>query len=371
MRPSVIACCSAQRRWEEEEEEAGREKQYRVFTYEEIEAATSGFAASSLLGRGSHGAVFLASLDGGRLLSAAKVPSQSSLLFDSRSPTDAEIDLLSSLPCSPLFVNLVGATSFAPRIAVVEFMQRGSLHDLLHSPLHPPPPFPHRLLLARLSAAALSQLHSLRVAHRDVKPANLLLGADGLPRLADFGLAVRLPPPGCRGAASLPPPAGTMGYLDPAYLRPEDISDRTDVYSFGVVLLEVLSRREAINMEHSPPSLVDWAAPLMAEGRFRDLWDPLAAPKGKREEEAAKTMAEVAAKCVTEDAGLRPSMAEVAAALKVADSRMGTRRRLTEWGPRRRENSSHGPGKGRVRRGEIVAIPVSFPPHGLDGVTIM
>ncbi|XP_074576254.1 serine/threonine-protein kinase-like protein At1g28390 [Curcuma longa] len=368
MRLSVIACCSAPRRWEEEE--TRREKQHRVFTYDEIEVATSGFAASSLLGRGSHGAVFLASLDGGRLLSAAKVPSQSSLLFDSRSPTDAEIDLLSSLPCSPLFVNLVGATSFSPRIAVVEFMPRGSLHDLLHRPLHPPPPFPYRLRLARLSAVALSQLHSLRVAHRDVKPANLLLGADGLPRLADFGLAVRLPGPGCLGAASLPPPAGTMGYLDPAYLRPEDVSDRTDVYSFGVVLLEVLSGREAINMEHSPPSLVDWATPLVAEGRFWELWDPLAAPEGKKEEEAAKAVAEIAAKCLAEDARRRPSMAEVAAALKAADSRVGPRRRLAGWGPRRGEDRSYEPGKGSVRRGEVVAIPVSFPPPGLDDVAV-
>ncbi|KAG6498529.1 serine/threonine-protein kinase-like protein At1g28390 [Zingiber officinale] len=346
MRLSVIACCIARRGDEGEREEAGGEKkQYRVFTYEEIEVATSGFSASALLGRGSHGSVFLASLDGGRLLSAAKVPSHSSLQFDSSSATDAEIELLSSLPRTPLFVNLVGATSSAPRIAVVDFMPRGSLHDLLHHPQRPPPPFPIRIRLARLSAAALARLHSLRVAHRDVKPANLLLGADGLPRLADFGLAVRIPAPVGAIAASLPPPAGTMGYLDPAYVRPEHVGDKTDVYSFGVVLLEILSGREAIDVEYSPPSLVDWAAPLVAEGRFGELWDPRAAPAGKREEEAAKAVAEVASKCVAAEAGRRPSMAEVAAALQAVESRKGLQRRV-RWGPGRKEKRSHG--KGRV-----------------------
>ncbi|KAG6534739.1 hypothetical protein ZIOFF_008642 [Zingiber officinale] len=111
-------------------------------------------------------------------------------------------------------------------------------------------------------------------------------------------------------------------------------------------------------MERSPPSPVDWAAPLVAEGRFQELWDPLAALEGKREEEAAKAVAEVAA-----DAWRKPSMAEVVATLKAADSRVVPRlRRLAGWGPSRREDRSPGPGKASVRRGEVVAIPISFSP---------
>ncbi|WOK96230.1 hypothetical protein Cni_G04937 [Canna indica] len=342
----TLSCCRAASREEDGEGEGEGEcgPKYRVFTHEEIEAATSGFSPSALLGRGSHGSVYLASLDQGRLLAAAKRPFHSSLAFDSPPTTDAEIDLLSSLPHSPLFVNLVGATPAAgpsPRIAVVDLMPHGSLHDLLHHPLLPPPPFPRRLRLALRSAAALAQLHSLHIAHRDVKPANLLLDDEGLPRLADFGLAIRLPLPGGvePQSAHFPPPAGTMGYLDPAYIRPEDVSTGTDVYSFGVVLLEVLSGREAIDVEYSPSSLLEWAVPLVREGRFAELWDPRAAPEGRREEEAARAVAEVAGRCAAEDARTRPSMDEVVAALEAAERRV--RGRAKWWALRRRVRRSH------------------------------
>ncbi|CAL9128113.1 unnamed protein product [Musa acuminata var. zebrina] len=338
MRP--LACCKSSYR-EEDEEVQTRGQKHRVFTYEEIHAATSGFSASALLGRGSHGSVYRASLDQGRLLAAAKLPSLAFASSGSPSATDAEIDLLSSLPRSPLFVNLVGATPASgpsPRIPVVDLMPHGSLYDLLHDPLRPSPPFSRRLRLALRSAAALAQLHSLRVVHRDVKPANLLLDAKGRTRLADFGLAIRLPLPGGDEDRSLPPPAGTMGYLDPGYVRPVDASTRTDVYSFGVLLLEVLSGREAIDVEYSPPSLVDWATPLLEDGRFEELWDPRAAPEDRSEEEAARAVAEVAGRCLAPAAGDRPSMAEVVTVLRAAN-----RRRLWRWAVRRPGKRSRPP----------------------------
>ncbi|KAG1366579.1 serine/threonine-protein kinase-like protein [Cocos nucifera] len=302
----------------------------RIFRHEELETATAGFSPSALLGRGSHGSVFLASLDGGRLLAAVKVPSD-----DDYSTFDTEIALLSSLPRSPLLVNLLGATPAAgpaPRIAVVDLMPLGSLHDHLHHPLRPPPPWPSRLRLALHAAASLAALHALQppVAHRDVKPSNLLLDADGRTRLADFSLAVRLPPPQAL------PPAGTIGYLDPSYLRPTDLSTATDVYSFGVVLLEILTGRRAIDVAYSPPSLEDWAAPLVGAGRFAEMWDPRARPAEGREEEAAREVAVLATRCLAPAAEERPSMAEVVERLREAERRVRSPpppawRRLVRW----------------------------------------
>ncbi|CAL9060131.1 serine/threonine-protein kinase-like protein At1g28390 [Musa acuminata AAA Group] len=354
---SSFSCCRTS--YGEEEEPAWGPK-HRVFTHEEIESATSGFSASSLLGRGSHGSVFLASLDQGRLLAAAKLPSQFSISSDSPSTADAEIGLLSCLPRSQLLVNLVGATPAAgpsPRIAVVDLMPQGSLHDLLHDQLRPAPPFPRRLRLALLSATALAHLHSFCVAHRDVKPANLLLDAKGRPRLADFGLAVGLSSRDGHEAAVLPQPAGTMGYLDPAYVHPEDVSTSTDVYSFGVVLLEVLSGREAIDVEYSPPSLVDWARRLLEEGRHEEIWDPRAAPEGRREKEAARAMADVAGRCLVAAARERPSMAEVVAELRGAERRIGLRGlRLARWAMRgRTEGKRSHPLSGNRRVSDVAA----------------
>ncbi|RLN18160.1 Serine/threonine-protein kinase-like protein [Panicum miliaceum] len=60
-------------------------------------------------------------------------------------------------------------------------------------------------------------------------------------------------------AAATPAPAGTLGYLDPAYVTPESLSTKTDVFSFGILLLEIMSGRKAIDVQHSLPSVIEWA----------------------------------------------------------------------------------------------------------------
>ena len=125
-----------------------------------------------------------------------------------------------------------------------------------------------RLHLALQTARALHALHDADppVIHRDVKSANVLLDA----RLGDFGLALRVPKANAgAGAAAATPaaPAGTLGYLDPAYVTPESLSTKTDVFSFGILLLEIISGRRPIDVQHSPPSVVEWAVPLLRKGK--------------------------------------------------------------------------------------------------------
>ncbi|PKU59758.1 serine/threonine-protein kinase-like protein At1g28390 [Dendrobium catenatum] len=298
-------------------------KRHRLFSREELNSATSGFSASTLLGRGSHGSVFLAKLDNGRLLAAAKLPAPPPLQDPSTSPssyTANEIAVLSSLPASPLLVNLLGRAATADPIAIVEFMPNGSLDDLIHRPIHHPPfPFPLRLRLALRAATAVASLHALHppVLHRDIKPSNILLDANGRARLADFGLAVR-------GLPSTAAPAGTIGYLDPVYLSPGDLSVKTDVYSFGVVQLELLSGRRAIDVEYSPASVVKWAVGLIEAERFRELWDPRGGvPQSVEEEAAARDVARLAARSVGSAPERRPTMEEVVACLRSAGRKAG------------------------------------------------
>lgn len=305
------------------------QRDLRLFSQQELESATSGFSPSALLGRGSHGSVFLAALDNGRLLAAAKLPSPNS-------STANEIAVLSSLPASPFLVNIVGcATAASDPVAVVEFMPGGSLCDLIHcSFTRLPPPFCLRLRLALRAAEALASLHALRppVIHRDIKPSNILLDAGGHARLADFGLAVR----GLPSAAS---PAGTIGYLDPAYVFPGDLSVKTDVYSYGVVLLELMTGRRAIDVEHSPASVVRWAVGLIGAGMFDGLWDLRGGrPECAAEEAAARDVARVAARCVGSVPEGRPSMKEVVASLQSAGRKLGySGERKSWWKPARRQ----------------------------------
>jgi tetratricopeptide (TPR) repeat protein len=108
-------------------------------------------------------------------------------------------------------------------------------------------------------ARALEVAHENGVIHRDVKPANVLLGADGHAKLSDFGLAQDLD-----ARERLTASGSSMG--TPAYMAPEQVvaaetDARTDVYALGAVLYEAIAG--------SPPfvraSLVELSRAIAAE----------------------------------------------------------------------------------------------------------
>ncbi|XP_057510275.1 serine/threonine-protein kinase-like protein At3g51990 isoform X1 [Actinidia eriantha] len=275
------------------------------FQYSELESATNNFSAAKLLGRGSHGLVYKAVLRGGRPV-AVKKPSSSS------TEADNEMEILSSLH-SPRLVNLLGFTSNPiGRLLVVEFMSNGTLYDALHSNPRPPN-WGRRIRLSLQTAKAVETLHSStpQIIHRDIKSANVLIDRSFNARLGDFGLAIRCHVDDYRLKST--PPAGTMGYLDPCYVTPDNLSTKTDVFSFGILLLEIISGRKAIDVGHSPPSIVDWAIPLIRRGKLLGVYDPrIELP---RDPLVRKQLAVIAAKCVRSCRERRPSMKEVVESL--------------------------------------------------------
>ncbi|MCG3206739.1 MAG: Serine/threonine-protein kinase PknD [Anaerolineae bacterium] len=123
-------------------------------------------------------------------------------------------------------------------VIVMEYMPGGSLQDVLKA--EPQLPAAQVVAIGLELADALARVHHLGILHRDLKPGNVLLTADGSPRLTDFGVA-RLAAPQESRLTQEGAILGTSVYLSPEAWRGEELDTRSDVWSFGAVLYEMLA----------------------------------------------------------------------------------------------------------------------------------
>ena len=153
--------------------------------------------------------------------------------------------------------------------------------------------------LMRTVAEALAYAHSLGVLHLDLKPANVLLDQDGVPHVADFGLARRIDSALAADEGEI---SGTPAYMAPeqAQARAQKITQATDIWGLGAILYELVTDTPPFRAESTKETLK-----LVIEGKPRR--PRLLAPHVSMDLEA------IILKCLARDPGERYASARALA----------------------------------------------------------
>jgi serine/threonine protein kinase len=249
-----------------------------VFTVDELQAATDGFATSNFISAGGSGTlgVFRGTLASGEIVAVKRL----AVGTDAQHSLNALMNELYTLG-RIVHQNLLPVLGFVyqpPELMLVTpYMARGSLYDALHGGNNAAEAAA-ALAANSLDAAwrlsfllgltrGIQALHGANFVHRDIKSANVLIGDDGRAVLADTGIARRM-----RAGADATSTGrrGTDGYLDPEHVDTRMLTYKSDVFSVGVVILEMLTGRLANDHDQG-------ASPPLLWRRFRSLraddWD--------------------------------------------------------------------------------------------------
>ncbi|XP_034584085.1 wall-associated receptor kinase 2 isoform X2 [Setaria viridis] len=210
-------------------------------------------------------------------------------------------------------VNLIGCClEVDVPILVYEYVSNGSLDKILHDSHRMPLDLDLRLQIAAQSAKGLAYMHSeitTPILHGDVKPANILLDEDFVPKISDFGTSRMITIEENYTSTII----GNWGYMDPEYVQTGLYTSKSDVYSFGVVLLELITRKKVLDPDIN--NLLGNSLDTYTKKKgVIELVDPEVSAKGSIG--IFHSLAEIIVQCLNLDVDLRPEMADVAERLQ-------------------------------------------------------
>ncbi|XP_034933308.1 cysteine-rich receptor-like protein kinase 29 [Populus alba] len=274
-----------------------------------VREATGNFSEDNKLGQGGFGTVYKGTLANGQDIAVkrlSRTSGQGELEFKN------EVMLVAKLQHRNL-VRLLGfCFEKEERILVYEFLPNSSLNNLIFDPVK-------RVLLDWETlykiiegiARGLLYLHEdsrLRIIHRDLKAANILLDENMNPKISDFGMARMFVMDQAQDSTSRV--VGTFGYMAPEYVIRGHFSVKSDVYSFGVLVLEIVSGRKigGSGIGDDGEDLLTYSWRKWNDGTPLDIIDPTL-NIGPRSE--IMRCINIGLVCVQENEALRPTMAQV------------------------------------------------------------
>ncbi|GJR29173.1 kinase-like domain-containing protein [Tanacetum coccineum] len=209
--------------------------------------------------------------------------------------------------------NLVSLVGFCDeknvQIVVNKYEAKGSLDNYLSDPTLT---WGKRLHMCVGISHALSYIYydkkrDFSVIHRNIKSSKILLDRDWVPKLSGFELSMTTVA-SQRDRVCIDDACGTIGYVDPTYVKTGSVTCKSDIYSFGVVLFEVLLGKKAIN-DNRDTKLAQLAQSHYEKGKLDDLINPDL--RKQMNVESLKIFSETAYDCLKEHRAGRPSIHQV------------------------------------------------------------
>ncbi|PWA27938.1 Apple-like protein [Artemisia annua] len=290
---------------------------FRKFTYSELKKASHNF--SEEIGRGGACVVYKGRLSDNRIAAIKR-------LRNTNNQGEAEFQAEVSMIGRVNHMNLIEMWGYCAegkhRLIVYEYMENGSLaNNLGIGKLD----WATRFNIATGTAKGLAYLHEdclEWVLHCDVKPHNILLDANYIPKVADFGLS-KLFDRCDSDQWNFSMMRGTRGYMAPEWVLNYPITSKVDVFSYGVVMLEMITGRSPARMHQADDEncktehgLINWVRDNIQEfdGSRKESWlDKIVDPSISSEYDRCtlENLVKIALQCAEEDREARPSMSQV------------------------------------------------------------
>ncbi|KAI3769204.1 hypothetical protein L6452_00304 [Arctium lappa] len=223
-----------------------------LFSLSTLLGATNNFSFNNKLGEGGFGPVYKGCLDDGREIAVKRLSESSTQGVEE---FKNEVIFISKLQHRNLVKILGCCVEGEEKMLVYEYMPNKGLDlFLFQEAKRKTLNWTQRFHIINGIARGLLYLHQdsrLRIIHRDLKAANILLDHDMNPKISDFGMARSFG--GNDNETNTNRVVGTYGYMSPEYAGDGIFSVKSDVFSFGVLVLEIVSgqkNRGFFHQEH-------------------------------------------------------------------------------------------------------------------------
>jgi len=194
------------------------------------------FEAVRVLGRGAMGTVYLAEDRViGRQVALKEIRAEGGA--EQRARFEVEFRAAGKLSHPNIATVYDAFESEGAYCIALEYVPGTSLAERLNA--QPPLSIKESLKIAGQIAAGLDHAHRHGIVHRDVKPANILLGEDGFVKVTDFGIAKLASVDVTRTGVSL----GTPAFMSPEQIEGGRVDGRSDQFSLAVILYRLLTGR--------------------------------------------------------------------------------------------------------------------------------